>query len=435
MIDYVNTTLDYLKNTLDGIKNGLISIKDIAVAIGNVISTIVDILGFIGFRVFILLITTCFIVWLLNLVSPISRKTNYFIAVGLVLWIGITANMPTQTVMLKYILIIFSPFIITSIVNFLIRNFNKYTKFITNKILLVFSKLKFKGKIFKIEKGNKIGILFDRDLPTLDEIETINNKLKEASYEPIIVCDEKISLTDNDGKIVFSNGSMFRQFINSIKDKNIKLLWFWGSSYKDNKLIDNLLDKSKKIKQTKLVISSNNNQILNFLQSKWDWKVIYGQNLKNYDNFIDINDILSEKWFNLYLINDFEVKDGYFLKEKIVGGDLHDIVHSIGTNSQLNFKDKILFFDCIFNSKEDFYKHIMHLKNFILYKKHFPKAIILGKIIIENNLNYTDIIKEFDISFKERSLNIPIFQSTNIDFIILNTYHIINYNMGKINLI
>ena len=119
-MDYLNNTLDYLKNTVESIKSGFGVVKDIVVSIGHVIGTIVDILGFIGFRVFILLITTSFIVWILNFVSPVSRKTNYFIAVGMVLWIGLTAKMPLQIVMLKYILIILSPFIITYIVNFVV---------------------------------------------------------------------------------------------------------------------------------------------------------------------------------------------------------------------------------------------------------------------------------------------------------------------------
>ncbi|MDD2839763.1 MAG: hypothetical protein PHY80_01360 [Rickettsiales bacterium] len=436
MIDYVSNTLDYLKNTIEGLKSGFIVVKDIIVSISHIIGTIADILGFIGFRVFILLITTAFITWLLNFVSPISRKTNYFLAVAIVLWIGITAKMPLQIVILKYILIMLSPFVLTAIVNFLVKNAGIYLKIAKNKILVVFAKIgyDFRKKIFKIKKGEQIGVLFDCDLPSINEIEIAKDKIKEVFYEPIIYCDEKISLTDNNGKIVFHNNLKSEQFIKSASDKSIKLLWFWGFSYRDNGIVEKL-SKSKKIKQSKLIIgNSYNSQILNFLQSRWNWKIIYGRNLKDCRKFEDIDDILASRWQNLLLINDFEIQDGYFLKEMFVGGDFQCVVNGFGTNSQLEFKNKVLFFDCLISSRAEFYKYITHLKNFIVDNKYYPKAIILGKIIIEDSFSYADIFKEFSDYFKDNSICIPIFQCSNIDLITLNVYHIISYNMGKINL-
>ncbi len=437
MIDYVNNTLDYLKNTVENIRSGFVVVKDVVVSIGHIIGTIADILGFIGLRVFILLITTSFIIWILNFVSPISRRTNYFVAVAIVLWMGITAKMPLQIVILKYIIIILSPFILTAVVNFVIKNIGASLKFIQSKTSIFLSKIRFKLKkaVFKVERGEKIGILFDCDLPSISEINIIKGKIKEMFYEPIVYCDEKISLADNNGKIIFNNNLKSEQFVKSANDKSVKLLWFWGSSYKNNGLVDKI-SKLKKTRQTKLIIGdSYNSQIFNFLQSKWGWKVIYGYNLKNFKKIDDVNDIISNQWYSLTLANDFEIQDGYFLKKKFVGGNLQCIVNGFGTISQLEFKNEILFFDCSVNSSADFYRDIMHLKNFIIDNKCYPKAIVLGKIMVKDNSNYADAIKEFDECMKENSLSIPIFQCLNIDYIILNVDHIINYNMGKINLI
>lgn len=437
MIDYLDNTLDYLKNTLEGIKSGFIVVKDIVVSIGHVIGTIVDILGFIGFRVFILLITTSFIVWILNFVSPVSRKTNYFIAVGMVLWIGLTAKMPLQIVMLKYILIILSPFVITAVVNFLVKNANVGLKYIKNKLLVIFAGIecRFKKRIFKVKRSEKVGILFDCDLPTINEINAAKIKIRETFYEPAICCDEKISLIGSDNKVIFYDNLKYEQLIKSIKDKNVKILWFWGASFKDNGIVERL-SKTRKIRQKKLIIGNSfNSEIFNFLQSKWNWKVIYGSNLKDCDKFYDFEDIIANQWQSMYLINDFEIQDGYFLKEKVVGGDFQSLINGLGTKSELNFKNKILFLDCVFASKNDFYKYIMHLKNFILDNKCYPKAIVMSKIIIQDGSGYSEIIEDFYSYLKANSACMPIFQCHNASYITLNEKHIINYNMSKINLI
>ena len=107
MFDYIDNTLEYIKATIESFKIGFNTVKEIIISIGTIIGTIVDILGFIGFRVFLLLLITAFIAWVLNLVSPISKKTNYFVAVGVTIWIGITAKLPVQIVITKYIIIIY----------------------------------------------------------------------------------------------------------------------------------------------------------------------------------------------------------------------------------------------------------------------------------------------------------------------------------------
>ena len=137
-MDYINNTLSYLKETLNNIKSAINTTKDVINTIGDIIGTIISILGFIGFKVFILLMTTAFILWLLNLVSPINRKMNYIVAVGLVIWLAITSKMEIQIVVLKYIIIIISPFVITFIINFLAKNLKKLFYITVNKIYTLF---------------------------------------------------------------------------------------------------------------------------------------------------------------------------------------------------------------------------------------------------------------------------------------------------------
>lgn len=431
-MSYLDTTINYIKTSIESIKSNFIAVKEILVSIGNIIGTIIEILGFIGFRVLLLLTITAFIAWILNLVSPISKKSNYFVAVFIVLWIGLNAKLPIQIVILKYILIILSPFFITKIVNFLIRNFEKILKilsFHSKKFLFIFCE-KIKKNNLKLQKNLKIGIVFDEDLPTINEIEDCKNILKYQEYEPIILNHKNISLVDDKKRIIFSKKLQVEQFIKSLSDKDINIVLFWGNSFIENSLINIINKKYNFKKQKKLIIGDGfNSKLFNFLQTKWNWKVFYGINGKNLNN-LNTNEVIKNKQeFKLNIINDFEIKNNYFLKKVVVGGNLQSIIDSIGTISELNFKNKILFFDYNDNSKIIFYKNMLHLANFIIDNKINISSIILGKI--GNDFDYFAIIEEFNLFLKNNNIDIPIFQS-NIEYLLLNEKHIIKMEKDNI---
>ena len=216
-------------------------------------------------------------------------------------------------------------------------------------------------------------------------------------------------------------------------------MWFWSESYGSNEII-NKLNKQKIVKQNKAIVGSGDNgYILNFLQQKWKWKIIYGKNLKdfitsNYNNHnIDLDKIIfNKKQYELSLINNYLISDNYFLKEKIVGGNLLTIVNSIATYSQLNFKNMILFLDCSFKNKIYFYKALNHLQQYMLANNIFPKAIIIASLDSENSTNIHDIISNFSNNLIENNVNIPIFYADTIKFITLNTTSNIIYTNNKI---
>ena len=432
-MSYLDTTINYIKTSIESIKSNFIAVKEILISIGNIIGTIIEILGFIGFRVLLLLIITAFIAWILNLVSPISKKSNYFVAVFIVLWIGLNAKLPLQIVILKYILIILSPFFITKIANFSIRNFEKILKilsFYSKKFLFIFCE-KIKKNNLKLQKDLKIGIVFDEDLPTINEIEDCKNILKYQEYEPIILNHKNISLLDDKKRIIFSKKLQVEQFIKSLSDKDINIVLFWGNSFIENGLINIINKKYNFKKQKKLIIGDDfNSKLFNFLQTKWNWKVFYGINGKNLNN-LNINEVIKNKQeFKLNIINNFEIKNNYFLKKVVVGGSLQSIIDSIGTISELNFNNKILFFDYNDNSKIIFYKNMLHLANFIIDNKINISSIILGKI--GNDFDYFAIIEEFNLFLKNNNIDIPIFQS-NIKYLLLNEKHIIKMERDNIS--
>ncbi len=443
-MDYINNALNYLETTLNSIKSAINTTKDILTTIGSIIGTVVDILGFIGFKVFILLITTAFILWLLNLVSPITRKTNYIISVCLVVWLAITSKMPLQLVILKYVFIIILPFIITYVANFLINNLSGIIKVFFNKFRILFSKINiniFKKHNYLLKNNDKISLLFSSDLPSLDEIEKVKEIIKSFGYKISILESEKISMADDNGKIIFSNQLKLNQLLKSIQSKDIDLMWFWSNSYGINEILFEL-NKIRPLKQNKMIIGSGDNSfILNFLQEKWDWKIIYGYNLKSFlnNNYkkddIKLSEIIfKNNSYNMSLINDYNLDNNYFIKEKIIGGELSAVIESIGTYSQIKFKNKILFLDYNFNDKMMFYRFLTHLQNYIFTNNVFPKAIVFANIYNSNISGVSKIILNFSNNLKNNNINIPFFFISKISFIKLNTNSIIEYKNNKINL-
>ena len=280
-MDYINKGVDNIKSTLEGIKTTMSNIMDVLGTIGDIIGTIAEILGFIGFKVFLLLLSTSFIMWVLNLVSPVNRKINYFLSVVIVLWLAITTKMSFQSIILKYILIILSPFILIYLVNFLI----KLGKIIYDTLKVYIKRIDLpilRKKIQKLNENDNIALLFTTDLPTLQDIEDSKSFIKNLKYNLSILENEKIALTDSKKRIIFSNELKLSQFTKSSKSKDAKLLWFWSQSYKTNELLEQL-KTIERIKQSKDIIGcGDNSYILNFLQNKWNWAVIYGENFKDF---------------------------------------------------------------------------------------------------------------------------------------------------------
>ena len=80
-------------------------------------------------------------------------------------------------------------------------------------------------------------------MPTLDEIENCKNVIKLQEYQLIILNSKNISLVDKNKKIIFSRDLQVEQFVNSLNEKDIDVLIFWGNSFKENYLISTLNNK------------------------------------------------------------------------------------------------------------------------------------------------------------------------------------------------
>lgn len=120
-------------NPFSAISDTLGATKEVATGIAKVMGTIIDVLGFIGLRVLLLLLVTGLFLWFVNMVSPLSKKTNYFMGILVGLLIAIKANLSFNPFILKYLLIILLPFIASYVFVYLIR----FSKFLTKKFILL----------------------------------------------------------------------------------------------------------------------------------------------------------------------------------------------------------------------------------------------------------------------------------------------------------
>ncbi|MFC1659055.1 hypothetical protein ACFL0U_00615 [Pseudomonadota bacterium] len=121
---------------LNGVVETFNATKEIASGIGKIMAVIFDVLGFIGLRVFLLLFITALFLLFVNMVSPLSKKTNYFMGIFVGVLVAIKANLAFQPFILKYLLIVLLPFVISYLFLYLV----KFSKFFVKKCILLLKK-------------------------------------------------------------------------------------------------------------------------------------------------------------------------------------------------------------------------------------------------------------------------------------------------------
>ncbi|MDR0423653.1 MAG: hypothetical protein LBH46_03620 [Rickettsiales bacterium] len=391
-----DATTEYIKTTLNSILSTITATKDVIVTIGSAISTLGQILGFIGFRVFVLLCLTTFSVWILNICSPTSRRINYFLSVVLVSWISINSKMPLQLVTFKYLALILSPLVVTTLIRFLYRVFIIIKRQVDKKMSELVAKTDFNivPPHLKLPEILSPTILFTT-LPTKDEFDKIEAKIFEK---------EKIALVDNDGKIIFNNENKISQFKRASEDKETNIMLFYSSSYGADSLVK-ALEKIPKIKQIKNIVGNGDNCfILNFLQNRWGWQVIYAN---NYREGID----LDKKEFELKLINNHTIKTKV-IKRKIIASDI-----GVFSVSPISIKNRFLFLGGTVENEIIFYRYLWQILNFISQNEQYPSAIILSAINVKTDM--ANLVENFNTTLMQKNINFPIF-ITNRGMVISN---------------
>lgn len=207
----------------------------------------------------------------------------------------------------------------------------------------------------------------------------------------------------------------------NIEDRNV-IIWCINGGYGSAKLI-NYLQKQSKPKCEKIFIGYSDITALHlFLSQKWGWKTIHGPCLgelfkkdKNIDNFLNLFDRLLRKDFTNRNFNKY-IKPLNSAAEKFkdqieyckfTGGNLAIIQTSLGTNWQIDIKDKVLFLEDIGEVGYRIDRMLNHISSVINIKS--AKAIIFGEFL------KSDEFINFSIdNFVSLNPSIPIYKTDKI---------------------
>lgn len=251
----------------------------------------------------------------------------------------------------------------------------------------------------KLKKGDKIGLVAPASFVDLEKLESAIKNLKEFGFE--IVLGESVK------ERYFSfAGEEYRRAedINSFfADKSIKAIMCVRGGYGSIRVLD-LLDYEIIKQNPKIFIGySDITSINNALYAKCNLQTFHGPmavsnfsgeyNTKTLNNFLNV--VSSDK--TSFKIENFgeELK---FFNDKVsegilVGGNMITLISNIGTEYDVDFKDKILFLEEIGESSYKVDRMLWQLKRLGIFEK--VSGVILG--------DFTDCEKasENDISLEE----------------------------------
>lgn len=205
----------------------------------------------------------------------------------------------------------------------------------------------------------------------------------------------------------------FDQIKRAINDKS-KIIWSLRGGYGSARLYENLL-KLKKPNQDKVFIGYSDLTFLHlFFIQNWNWKTIHGSTLsdlfnkekdsKNFSNIVEIisGNIKEITYTNIEPLNEL-AKSSQEVYGKLVGGNLEILSSSLGTNWQINGKNKIIFIEDIGAKGYVVDRNLIHLYQAKIFQN--AKAILLGSFTnSDENIEFT--IKRF-----ANEVNIPVFKS------------------------
>lgn len=260
---------------------------------------------------------------------------------------------------------------------------------------------------------------------TFEEIEKIKNFISKIGLTPRVIFEENLTLKKPATHEFpsFSGFERFQQFKHCALSKDSKIIWCSRGGYGSAEILP-FLRTLEKPKQEKIFIGfSDISSLNNFLIEEWGWQVISAPMLAQ----IVLNKVSkkSEKAI-LNLIFGKTKKLEYQLNSItpatkeitaiITGGCLSVIAGQFGTQDQINWQNKILFFEDEGEDGERLDRYFNQLTQIISEQKKYPKAILLGNFL-EANPHGTPKAKNIKMAIRllaeklsEKNLAIPLFE-------------------------
>ena len=151
-----------------------------------------------------------------------------------------------------------------------------------------------------------------------------------------------------------SDEQRFQQLKNALLNLTSDAIWCLRGGYGSTRLISSLL-KLTTPKKCKLFIGFSDITALHlFLQQKWHWQTLHGPTLNQVthhvipsENIIELKKIIFEQLPELkYFLNPYQKSNSLdLIQAPITGGSLSLVQTSLGTDWQIETKEKILFLE------------------------------------------------------------------------------------------
>jgi len=264
-----------------------------------------------------------------------------------------------------------------------------------------------------LKKNDLINVIAPASKSPANVIEEAKNFFEKKKYLPLIpenlIADELFVANTLEMQLA--------SFMDALKSES-SVIWCLRGGYGSMRLIPRLL-KTKPFKQTKSFIGFSDITALHlFLTQRWNWQTIHGPNfgqmnaktIKSQDKKL-LMDILEGKkkshtFKNLKALNPSAMK-AKKINGKITGGNLRIVQSSIGTEWEIETKNKILFFEDIGERGYSIDRMLEQLGQAGKFNKTV-KAIIFGDFTEGKEKDGQDLTQDAIEKFA-RSVSIPVF--------------------------
>jgi muramoyltetrapeptide carboxypeptidase len=210
----------------------------------------------------------------------------------------------------------------------------------------------------------------------------------------------------------------FAHLQDALMDQSIDIIWLLQGGYGLTRLVPQLLSLEKPEKQ-KLFIGFSDGSVLHmFLNQVWDWPSLHASGASQISQKgiaeSSIHETLDvvKKGISSYRPRSLQplnaaAKKMETLTGKIVGGNLCLATCSLGTDLQVNPKDKILFLEDIGERGYRVDRFLMHLQQAHIFET--VKAIIFGDFVEGEEKDGTSLVDPVLERFA-RETTIPVFR-------------------------
>lgn len=233
--------------------------------------------------------------------------------------------------------------------------------------------------------------------PDPSTIEQLNTLLKSWQLIPRLSPD----LFGKDLLCANSDEKRFRQLEEVLFNESSTAIWCLRGGYGSTRLLSSLLKLTTVPKQCKLFIGFSDITALHlFLKQQWSWQTLHGPSVNQVvHNLIDpVNSeefkkiIFGElKQLAYTLIPYNKIAHATAIESCLTGGSLTLIQTSLGTDWQIETKDKILFLEEVNESAYRIDRMLQHLQHARILDQ--VKAILLGDFISPKRSNEENLIR------------------------------------------